>query len=251
MAIDRETTEKAHAIMLEILLAFDVICKKHQLRYWLDAGTLLGAVRHKGFIPWDDDVDISMPVEDYHKFLEIAQEHLPQSMFLQTKETDSTFAFDYAKIRDDRATIIEFHEEGKEVAYNQGLFLDIFPMLAIKDNPAYKKWYDFSFSAIRFFSAKKFRQDAMRGWFVKSLDKLHLGWEREDTKVIYGGEMPDVAKWYDYKGIFPLTKIAFEGHMFAAPADAHAYLVELYGEDYMQIPPKEKQTVHAVKIVLK
>ena len=251
MAIATQTIEKAHDIMFEMLQEFDAICKEHKLQYWLDAGTLLGAVRHKGFIPWDDDVDISMPVEDYHKFLEVAQDNLPQSMFLQNRDTDKTFSFDYTKIRDNRATIIEFHEEGKEVAYHQGLFLDIFPMLTIKDNPAYKKWYDFSFDSIRFFSAKKFKQDSLRAMFVRGINKLHLGWDKKDTKVIYGGQMPDVSKWYDYKDIFPLKELEFEGEKFLAPFNFHAYLVELYGEDYMQIPPKAKQTVHAAEIILK
>ena len=249
MSIDTPTIERAHGIMLEMLVAFDSICKEHALEYWLDAGTLLGAVRHQGFIPWDDDVDISMRAEAYEKFKEIAQQSLPESMFLQHKGSDKTFPFDYSKIRDNRATIIEFHEEGKEVDYNQGLFLDIFPMLNIRNTSANKKWYDFSFSCIRFFSAKKQKQDSIRGWFVKSLSRMHLGWERTDTKIIYGGEMPDVSKWYDHQDIFPLKELDFEGLKFLAPRNPHAYLVELYGEDYMEIPPKEKQTVHAAKIV--
>jgi lipopolysaccharide cholinephosphotransferase len=250
MAIDTPTIEKAHVIMLDILVTFDAICQKHNLHYWLDAGTLLGAVRHKGFIPWDDDVDISMPVEDYNTFKTLAQAELSQTMFLQHKESDVTFPFDYMKIRDSRATIIEFHEEGKEVAYNQGLFLDIFPMLAIKNTTLNHLWYKFSFEMIRFFSAKKYRQDFLRGLFVKSLHKMHVDWEQTHTKIIYGGEMPDVAKWYDHNGIFPLEKDKFENLNFSFPSDCNAYLSELYGRYYMEIPPKEKQTIHAAKIKL-
>ncbi len=248
MAIDTQTITKAHDIMFDMLIAFDDICKKHDLQYWLDAGTLLGAIRHDGFIPWDDDVDISMPVEDYNKFRKIAQDYLPDSMFLQDKESDRAFPFDYMKIRDSRADIIEFHEEDREVNYHQGLFLDIFPMFAIRDTLFHKTWYRFAFSAIRFFSAKKFKQDFIRGLFVKSVNSLHLDWNRNDTKIIYGGEMPDVAKWYDYKDIFPLKKESFEGKDFSSVNSAKAYLIELYGEDYMQIPPKDKQSVHASQI---
>ena len=234
--------------MFEMLLTFDKICKKHNLEYWLDAGTLLGAVRHQGFIPWDDDVDISMLVEDYNKFKNIAPKELRGTMFLQHKGSDPTFPFDYMKIRDNRADIIEFHEEGKEVDYHQGLFLDIFPMLAVKESKLNKIRYDYAFKAIRFFSAKRHRNDAVRSIFVNSLHELHVGWETPCAKIIYGGEMPDVAKWYDYKKMFPLKKMCFEGHDFFVPADSKAYLTELYGENYMEIPPKEKQTVHAAKI---
>ena len=248
MAVSQENIEKAHLILLEMLVSFDAICKENNLEYWLDAGTLLGAVRHDGFIPWDDDVDISMPVEDYDKFKKIAQSNLPKSMFLQHKHSDKTFPYDYMKIRDNRAIIIEFHEEGKEVAYNQGLFLDIFPMLSVKNNKINSLWYKFSFSAIRFFSAKKYKQDFIRGLFVKSLHMLHQDSKDKENKIIYGGEMPDVAKWYKYKDIYPLKQEKFEGLEFASPYNSKAYLIELYGESYMQIPPKEKQTVHAAKI---
>ena len=79
--IDPNDLKQAQQLMLEGLVCFDKICKKHDLKYWLDSGTLLGAVRHKGFIPWDDDIDLSMPVEDYLKFKEIAQTELETGMF--------------------------------------------------------------------------------------------------------------------------------------------------------------------------
>ena len=249
--IDSQTIKKAQLIMLDMLIEFDKICQKHDLKYWLDSGTLLGAVRHDGFIPWDDDVDISMPIEDYQKFCKVAGDELAETMFLQNTKTDNTFPFDYTKIRDNRATIIEFHEEGKDVKYNQGLFLDIFPMLAIKDTKLHNFFYKYSFTAIRFFSAKKFEQKSLRKLFISLLHKLHLDWDKKDTKIIYGGEMPDVAGAFSYNRIFPLKKMKFEGLEFFAPNDSDDYLQELYGKDYMKLPPVEKRTVHAVEIYLK
>jgi lipopolysaccharide cholinephosphotransferase len=249
--IDNKTIKEAQLIMLDMLIEFDKICKKHKLEYWLDSGTLLGGIRHDGFIPWDDDVDISMPVEDYKKFCEVAQSELKKSMFLQHAQTDREFPYDYMKIRDSRATIVEFHEEGRDVKYNQGLFLDIFPMLAIKDCKFHNLIYRYSFVAIRFFSAKKFEQKSLRKLFVNLLHKMHLGFLKKDTKIIYGGEMPDVAGSFSYDEIFPLKKIKFEGLEFLAPKDGDAYLRELYGKDYMQLPPLEKRSVHAVEISIK
>ena len=92
--------QKAQRVMLRILKVFDAICKKYELTYWLDAGTLLGAARHGGFIPWDDDVDVAMPVDDYKKFCEIAPKEMPYDMFFQTKQTDSKHDITWAKIRD-------------------------------------------------------------------------------------------------------------------------------------------------------
>ena len=99
----------AQIIMLNILKEIDKICKKHNLIYFLDGGTLLGAVRHKGFIPWDDDVDIGMPREDYRKFLKIAQKELPDYLFLQTFETDKYYDIYQvpSKVRDNRTLIFE------------------------------------------------------------------------------------------------------------------------------------------------
>jgi len=75
-------------VMLRLLKIFDAICNEAGLQYWLDGGTLLGAMRHSGFIPWDDDVDVKMPIDDYHRFLALASDVLPYDIFLQTRETD-------------------------------------------------------------------------------------------------------------------------------------------------------------------
>lgn len=93
-----KTIAAAQKVMLEILQEIHKICVENNLTYWLEAGTLLGAVRHKGFIPWDDDSDVSMPRADYEKFLKIAQKKLPEDMFLQTQDTDKEYPLPWAKM---------------------------------------------------------------------------------------------------------------------------------------------------------
>ena len=90
--------------MLELLLEMDRICKKHKIRYWLIGGTLLGAARHHGFIPWDDDMDVQMLREDYLRLLDVMPKELPDTMALQCRQTDSNYFFQYAKLRDRRQT---------------------------------------------------------------------------------------------------------------------------------------------------
>lgn len=256
MPIDPKTLRQAQLIMLEMLVEFDALCKKHHLRYWLDSGTLLGAVRHQGFIPWDDDIDIAMPLEDYMKFQTIARESLSQNIFLQHSETDAQVPFDYMKLRSRKASIVEFHEKGKNVGYHQGVFVDIFPMLTIADTKFHRWYYEKALACIRFFSEKNLHVQTsipskpMRKFLTWTLDKMHQGWEKEDTKVIYSGKMPDVAAMFDIKEIFPLRHMAFEGLDFSVPANPDHYLSNIYSFDYMQLPPEDKRTIHAHEVLV-
>jgi lipopolysaccharide cholinephosphotransferase len=254
--IDPDVLRKAQLIMLDMLIEFDAICKKHQLQYWLDSGTLLGAVRHQGFIPWDDDIDLSMPVEDYNKFLKIAQAELSGDIFLQTSETDTDFKFDYIKLRSNKARIIELHEKDKQVNYHQGVFIDIFPMLTIENTEANRKMYNATLSKIRDVSSISLHtpngkdDPEKRAALVSSLKHKHQGWENEKSRIIYGGEMPDVAAWFDIDKVFPLTTMEFEGHVFPVPKNPDHYLDAIYSFDYRQLPPKNKRVVHACSIEL-
>lgn len=116
--------KQVQAIELEILLEVDRICRKHRISYFLDSGTALGAVRHKGFIPWDDDIDIGMLRDDYERFLSVAQEEMGQDYFLQTYRTDGTPIM-FAKVRKTGTTFVEFRL--RKFPINHGLFIDIFP----------------------------------------------------------------------------------------------------------------------------
>ena len=252
--IDPEVLRKAQLIMLDMLIEFDAICKKYHLQYWLDSGTLLGAVRHRGFIPWDDDIDLSMPIEDYNKFLTIAESELSGEIFLQTSKTDTNFKFDYIKLRSNRANIVEFHERDKQIKYHQGVFVDIFPMLAIENTEENKKQYDRTLKEIRDVSSISLHtpdgkdDPVKRASLVASLKKQHQGWGADKSKVIYSGEMPDVAAWFDIEEVFPLTALEFEGSSFPVPNNPGHYLDAIYSFDYRQLPPKHKRIIHAHSI---
>ena len=252
--IEPDILRKAQLIMFDMLIEFDAICKKHQFQYWLDSGTLLGAVRHQGFIPWDDDIDISMPVEDYNKFLKIANSELSNEIFLQTSQTDKDFKFDYIKLRSNKASIVEFHEKDKHIKYHQGVFVDIFPMLTIENTEANKKLYDDTLEEIRDVSATSLHtpngkdNPVKRATLVASLKQKHQGWNIDKSKVIYGGEMPDVSAWFDIEKIFPLTTMEFEGTPFPVPNNSGHYLDAIYSFDYRQLPPENKRIIHAQSI---
>lgn len=252
--IDPEILRKAQSIMLDMLIEFDALCTKHQLQYWLDSGTLLGAVRHQGFIPWDDDIDLAMPIEDYNKFLKIAKNELSSEIFLQTSKTDKNFKFDYTKLRSNKASIVEFHEKDTQIKYHQGVFVDIFPMLVIENTEANKALYDSTLKEIRDVSSISLHtpdgkdDPAKRAALVASLKEKHQGWRIEQSKVIYGGEMPDVAAWFDIETIFPLATMAFEEHAFPVPNNPSHYLDAIYSFDYRQLPPKNKRIIHAHSI---
>ena len=119
-------TKTLQDIELDILKQFINICNKENLQYYVVGGTLLGAVRHKGFIPWDDDIDVSMPRQDYEKFLTVAKKYLSEPYFLQTRITDKNTLFNYAKIRNSNTTFIE--QSIKKLDMNHGVFIDIFPL---------------------------------------------------------------------------------------------------------------------------
>lgn len=104
--------------MLRILEFVDRVCRKHGIRYWLSSGTLLGAVRHGGFIPWDDDLDIEMLYRDYKRLMEVLPFELPSNLVLQIMHTDSNYVAPYAKLRETDSYISEVNNIGRNYKYN-------------------------------------------------------------------------------------------------------------------------------------
>ena len=140
-----EKMKKVWLIELQILEKFVEVCKKYELKYFLSGGTLLGAVRHKGFIPWDDDIDIDMMRADYEKLIEVAPNEFTGQFFFQTTFSDDNYYRPHAQIRNSNTTAILSHEQG--LSFNQGIFIDIFPLDAPPDN----QFFRFIHSKIAFF----------------------------------------------------------------------------------------------------
>ena len=123
--------KKIWAVELDLLSQFTRVCEKYNLSYYLDGGTLLGAVRHKGFIPWDDDVDVIMPREDYDKLFEVAEIEFKEPYFFQTPLTETNFFRGHAKLRNSSTTGYILDDRKKKI--NNGIWLDIFPLDGVAD----------------------------------------------------------------------------------------------------------------------
>lgn len=242
---------------LSILEEIDRICRKHRITYWLDGGTLLGAVRHGGFIPWDDDIDIGMPLADMQRFIEIAPGELAEGLFLQTPQSDPSCKEPIIKVRDLNSMYIEFGDNFR-ADYQKGLFVDIFPFI---DYPSVPKPYvkklakgiSKSYSILHaqhYYSLRSFAEFFYFGieyWLFKALWSLLCLVYRKGTYLSNVLINNGYGIMHRKDSVFPVSEIRFEGKQFKAPARPDAYLKDLY-KNYMDIPPKEKQKIHAIYI---
>ena len=129
--IEPKTLKKLHIVEVEILDEIDRVCKKNNIEYFLIGGTLLGAIRHKGFIPWDDDLDVGMTRENYEKFINIAPNELDSKYYLDNFKTNTNCHLPFSKIRKNNTTMDE--EATKNFNNHKGIFVDIFPFDKLKD----------------------------------------------------------------------------------------------------------------------
>ncbi len=235
--------KEAKKVMLEILIEFDLFCQKHELTYWLGYGTLLGAVRHQGFIPWDDDIDVCMPRDDYQRFLAIAQEELPDFLFLQTKESDPFSPVHYAKLRDRNSTYIDAWEEGKNIKYHQGIFIDIYPINFISHSK--KNQYKNILYISKLFANRYVKIDLLAKWFIKYLNRFH---HQEHSLAVLGAEGMSWDIQMNKDDIFPLKELKFATKVFPVPKQYKKHLEDLYGSDFMQLPDKKDRLKHSVAI---
>lgn len=120
--------KKIWAVELDLLNEFQRVCQKHHIRYFANGGTLLGAARHQGFIPWDDDLDVMMLREDYEHFCEITPDEFQHPYFLQTQQTDKGYINGFARLRNSMTTGITGFEQCVKIPTNHGIFIDIFPV---------------------------------------------------------------------------------------------------------------------------
>lgn len=136
-----EKTKKVWAVQLAMLDEVERICRKYGLSYFADSGTLIGTVRDRGYIPWDDDIDLVMLREDYDRFMSVAPRELADGLVLQTVYTEKNYLRGHAQIRDSRTT--GFNEEDRKAGYNCGIFIDLFPLDGMPDGRLAARWWAF------------------------------------------------------------------------------------------------------------
>ena len=245
---------------LEILTEVARVCEAEGIPYWLDSGTLLGAVRHGGFIPWDDDIDICMPIEEVPRFVKAAQQRLPKHLQVQTPDTEPELRMPVCKVRNLNSFMVEADDDFAK-GYAKGLFIDIFPM---HDWPSFGP--KFSKKVARGYCRANAILHAQHTYSWRACAELfYFGAKRTLFKLVWtvGSLFVGKGKYYSNtlnnsgngnrhlrSSIFPLGTIQFEGRTFAAPADPDAYLKDLFG-NYMGLPPEDQRTGHACFYVAK
>lgn len=265
--MDKETLRKVQLVQLEILKEVDRVCKENDIEYWLDSGTLLGAVRHKGFIPWDDDLDIAMLRVDYDKFLNIAQDKLGVNYQIQHWNLDPEYPLPWAKIRKKNTVFTEYQFRNSKAM--NGIYIDIFPFDTYGAEPQ-KQGYPLKFFKLamlkkcnirtwdefEYLNLKKFITHAPIRLASNFITKKYIKNKYYEIATMYnnndtGFYFPqgienygDVV--YSKEIIAPKIDIRFEDGLFPAPIGYDKYLKILYG-NYMQLPPiEERENRHKI-----
>jgi len=241
------TVKDAQKVMLAILLEFDRICQKHSLVYWLDFGTLLGAKRYKGFIPWDDDLDVGMPKEDYEKFLHIAESELDNRYFLQTRKRDKYYRNFFAKIRDRNSLLIDKWEKERHIKYHQGIYIDIFPAMRVSKKSLESPLFRGLVYLSKLTHNRYIHLDILTSLLIRAVNAFE---DKKGHYLISSGETMHYLKPVKTEDFFPLQKILFEGLELPAPKNETIYLKAIFGDQFMVPPVPEKRISHSQSIYL-
>lgn len=245
--------KKIWAIGLDLLLEFDRVCKKYNLSYFLIHGSLLGAIRHNGFIPWDDDIDVAMLRSDYNNLMNIAAKEFSNQYFFQTPYSDNGYLFSFNKLRNKNTTGISL--SFRYESFNQGLFLDIFPLDNCLLDDAEKRFNQIKDCIIdnsNYMRRKSLDSEDQKRYLqhsgkdplevVKEIERIQTMHEKiKDTEYVNNSSITT----YPYeKLIFKRDSFSssimheFEGFKFPIPIGWEEILKNNYG-NYLQMPAKE------------
>lgn len=242
--------------VLGILLALDKVCSEHGLHYCICFGSMIGAVRHKGFIPWDDDLDVAMPRPDYEQLIAHASEWLPKPYEFVCAENDPDYPLPFGKIQDASTTLIE----RPHLYYLGGCYIDVFPIDGFSDNKLVRRWqsakYAFYCRCLYLVHRDPYRHGhGPSSWLPLAVRKIFTmaGLQKRIRKILTKNDYDTASLTSSYtsgfKKIFPkrvygeYAPFEFEGHKVQGMANYDEYLTRVYG-DYMQIPPEEKRIQH-------
>ena len=256
-----ETLKKLQEYQMQILDEVERICEKHGLSCFIMGGNLIGAIRHKGFIPWDDDIDIAMMREDYDKFLEIATKEIDSRFFIDYQENNEYYYLPFAKVRLNDSIYEE--PEQKDYKGHKGIWIDIFPLdNANKEDSLFIRIQTFLKKSIHFINAikaevtsdkypvlKKVIKFIFKPISIKKLTRIQqkiMKWNKNpDAKYcISFGAKYGMKKQTMLKTVFlPTTKLEYENRVYTVPGNYIAYLERVY-PGYMTLPPEEKRITH-------
>ncbi len=256
-AIENAGLKELWKVQLEILDIIDDICRKNDIDYSLYAGSLLGAVRHHGYIPWDDDLDICMSRENHDRFVEVWNQEDHPGYILQNKDNTPTFTQSFTKIRKDHTTFLQVDWERNR--YHTGIFVDIFPIDRIPNGSLNRK--QFFWDCMRYQLYMREFVPPKGSTLVKTVSGLFLKGTSSKHKTAYRKHFEEKLREYDkhtewntvavertqsFRQILPIdlldeyTRLEFEGKDYECFAKWDEYLTCKYG-DYMKLPPENER----------
>ncbi len=263
--LDDKMLRQVQRIQLEMLEEVDRICKKCNIQYNIIAGTLLGAVRHGGYIPWDDDADVAMLRSEYERFRKACKSELDHSRFyFQDHRNTKGYRWGYGKIRRKDTLFLREHQE--HMPYEQGIFIDVFPLDAVPDNYWLRSLKNFECFCVRkilwapvgaiadknmmkrllYKQLQKIPSEMVYGHYHQMIRKASKKKTRMVRILMFptpNNEYGYYRNWYENS-----MNIIFEGKVFQGIKDYDSYLSFKFG-NYMELPPVEKRKVHPVSAI--
>lgn len=269
--VELSEIRKIQLTQFEMLIEFDRICRLHNIKYQLFAGTLLGSIRHKGFIPWDDDIDICLIRSEYEKFVQVAPKELSNNYFLQTNQSDPLYYKQHARLRKNNTLMIQ--KQFMNLDIHQGIWISLFPLDNIKPGtlPGFvqRKVYQLLLITMARINDSRSMEACLQRKGLKRQLKLAIHhitkivpksmtdqlqynvanmFNKKDSEFIsHITNGVNKKRYYAYKMLrddfYDVIEGEFEGHNFPIPRNFDKILKRLYG-DYLTPPPKNQQKSH-------